>query len=299
MGQYNKPSLSGFLRDEIARREMIEGGKNALLRGAFGAFGAPVDLITMAARPFGYNVPDAKVVGSSEWLGKKAENIGMLNGGNRNAFAEGLAGILTPEPMDALKIGSAIFPVAGKALTKIKHDPDDIVLYHGSHAKDIKEIDPNYGIGNDVDFGGIFASANRIAAESHGDHLYRVSGIKEHNIMNTHDVMHDFYSYKKAREAIEDIFRRKGSELTDEDLDNLDEIILNEKLVSDFDGDYIAELLGKNKEDYGYAGWEAQRLRGEVAKRLGYKAVEMTDEHGTSYLVLPGNKIHHDYLFED
>jgi len=31
--------------------------------------GAPVDIATMAMRPFGYNVPDRKTVGSSDWFG--------------------------------------------------------------------------------------------------------------------------------------------------------------------------------------------------------------------------------------
>lgn len=44
-------------------------------------------------------------------------------------------------------------------------------------------------------------------------------------------------------------------------------------------------------EDLGEASWKAQRLRGEVAKDLGYQAVETSDEHGTSYLVLPGASI--------
>ncbi|PHK54024.1 hypothetical protein CR199_15090, partial [Enterococcus faecium] len=32
--------------------------------------------------------------------------------------------------------------------------------------------------------------------------------------------------------------------------------------------------------------WEKQRLRGRVAARLGYDAVEMDDGHGTSYLIV-------------
>ena len=35
-------------------------------------------------------------------------------------------------------------------------------------------------------------------------------------------------------------------------------------------------------------GWEVQRMRGELARKLGYDAVEMADEYGTSWLCLPG-----------
>ena len=32
--------------------------------------------------------------------------------------------------------------------------------------------------------------------------------------------------------------------------------------------------------------WELQRLRGHVAAYLGFDAIEMNDEHGTSYLIV-------------
>tara|TARA_Y100001001_G_scaffold164802_1_gene199014 strand:- start:6988 stop:7293 length:306 start_codon:yes stop_codon:yes gene_type:complete len=41
-------------------------------------------------------------------------------------------------------------------------------------------------------------------------------------------------------------------------------------------------------EDVADQGWEFQRLRGQLAARLGYTSVEMLDEHGTTYLCLPG-----------
>lgn len=36
----------------------------------------------------------------------------------------------------------------------------------------------------------------------------------------------------------------------------------------------------------------AQKNRGQVAKALGYQAIEMSDEHGTSYLMTPGVQLH-------
>ena len=44
-------------------------------------------------------------------------------------------------------------------------------------------------------------------------------------------------------------------------------------------------------EDSTEAAIESQRLRGVIAKQAGFKAVEMSDEHGLSYLVLPGVRI--------
>lgn len=47
-------------------------------------------------------------------------------------------------------------------------------------------------------------------------------------------------------------------------------------------------LVARLADTWHDAGWEAQRLRGKVAKHLGYDAVEMSDECGTSYLIVPG-----------
>lgn len=45
-------------------------------------------------------------------------------------------------------------------------------------------------------------------------------------------------------------------------------------------------------EDLAEQGWRFQMLRGKLAAALGYTSVEMLDEHGTSYLCLPGCKIY-------
>ena len=52
-----------------------------------------------------------------------------------------------------------------------------------------------------------------------------------------------------------------------------------------------ADLKLLKSTDLGEASWEAQRLRGVIAKKQGFHAVAMPDEHGTSYLVLPPAKI--------
>ena len=48
-------------------------------------------------------------------------------------------------------------------------------------------------------------------------------------------------------------------------------------------------IMSKSCEsDDAEQGWEFQRLRGVLASRLGYTSVEMLDEHGTTWLCLPG-----------
>lgn len=60
-----------------------------------------------------------------------------------------------------------------------------------------------------------------------------------------------------------------------------------EAVFSDDSAAYLEAIGSDDCQD----GWEMQRLRGEVAAHLGYKAVRMNDEYGTSYLCLPGCKI--------
>ena len=49
-------------------------------------------------------------------------------------------------------------------------------------------------------------------------------------------------------------------------------------------------ILGKHGYEPGEASWEAQRLRGRIARDQGYDAVAMDDEFGVSYLIPAGSK---------
>ena len=40
----------------------------------------------------------------------------------------------------------------------------------------------------------------------------------------------------------------------------------------------------------GDAAWQLQNLRGKIGQELGYDAIKMNDEHGTSYLIPFGSK---------
>jgi hypothetical protein len=46
-------------------------------------------------------------------------------------------------------------------------------------------------------------------------------------------------------------------------------------------------------------GWKLQKMRGQLAAKLGYTSVEMRDVHGTTWLCLPGCSIAHCYTCED
>ena len=64
-------------------------------RTAASVFGGPVDLATMVMRPFGYKTPDEKVFGSSEYIGKKLEDVGLVSSA-RAPITEFLTSLATP-----------------------------------------------------------------------------------------------------------------------------------------------------------------------------------------------------------
>jgi len=54
-------------------RPITDVGNRALVAGTLGA---PVDLATMALRPFGYK--EEKPTGGSEWIGQKMQDLGLV-----------------------------------------------------------------------------------------------------------------------------------------------------------------------------------------------------------------------------
>lgn len=110
-------------------------------------------------------------------------------------------------------------------------------------------------IRNTGTFGGVFASAT---GGMYGEHVYIVSSPRH---------LTDFelnYELEGAWEA--------ALEICDGD-ESLAEAIMSAGCEVDGDAE---------------AGWEAQRLRGRLAAKLGYTSIEMLDETGSSALCLPG-----------
>lgn len=73
--------------------------KDLAYRGLAATLGGPVDLATMVMRPFGYSTPDQQVVGGSEWIGKKMEDVGLVSTA-RSPVQEFAAGLVFPGPDD-------------------------------------------------------------------------------------------------------------------------------------------------------------------------------------------------------
>ena len=130
-------------------------------------------------------------------------------------------------------------------------------LFHGS-SETITEI-RNSGV-----FGGLFASASESSALSHGGVLHSIESPRHlsdyalnYEVGGAYDVALEI---ARGDERVADAIMSKGCESLDD----------------------------CEPEDAAEQGWEFQRLRGVLASKLGYTSVEMLDEHGTTYLCLPG-----------
>jgi hypothetical protein len=130
-------------------------------------------------------------------------------------------------------------------------------LFHGS-SKAIDQI-TNSGI-----FGGLFAASSERSALSHGPLLHKIESprhLTDYALNYEVDGAYDIaLEVADGDERVAEAIMSKGCEA----LDDCD------------------------PEDAGEQGWEFQRLRGQLAARLGYTSVEMLDEHGSTVLCLPG-----------
>ncbi|MFU4949030.1 hypothetical protein ACM7ZP_01910 [Pseudomonas aeruginosa] len=122
-------------------------------------------------------------------------------------------------------------------------------LFHGSY-EEISEIRDS-GI-----FGGLFGAHEKETALSHGETLHRIISPRP---------LTDYALNYEIESAWEVALDLAGGD------ENVAEAIMAKACESDSND-----------------GWELQRLRGVLAVRLGYTSVEMEDEHGTTWLCLPG-----------
>lgn len=126
-----------------------------------------------------------------------------------------------------------------------------MIQYHGSH-KQLSEVTAT-GM-----FGGVFAASEQ-AALSHGSVLHEIESPRpltdyelNYEVEGAYDVALELCGGDESRA---DSIMSAGCESDDADAEE---------------------------------GWELQRLRGQLAARLGYTSIEMKDEHGTTWLCLPG-----------
>ena len=154
-------------------------------------------------------------------------------------------------------------------------------IYRGSYDNSpMYKVEENYK-GNDI-FGGVFGSPELMSAKSHGSGSVHYTDIPENKILKQQDF--NVLPPNKIKNAL---LKARPDLKNDKNLfDKVYDIVINDKNTFEYPDEVIKNAF--KKSDLGDASFEAQRLRGQVSKNLGYKAVEMVDEHGMSYLVSPG-----------
>jgi len=149
-------------------------------------------------------------------------------------------------------------------------------LFHGSYSSiaPVIKIGANAMSGDNL-FDGLFASADREIADSHGGlensiHCYEVSNIAESSDLNARIDEVIAFLYTEI-EAESDVLEALAYAIADDEETDEFNDVLSPRSFADHQGAF---------------SWELQRLRGRVAAHLGFDAVEMSDEHGISYLIV-------------
>ena len=148
-------------------------------------------------------------------------------------------------------------------------------LFHGTYEKTapIIKLGEFAMSGNNV-FDGLFACLDRDSAASHGNSIF-IYHVDDDKIAESRDLnarFQEVYAFLRNELDTADVEEIADRVIwdNDSDIENFADI-LSPRLDSDISGAY---------------SWELQRLRGRVAAYLGFDAIEMNDEHGTSYLIV-------------
>jgi hypothetical protein len=257
---FRRPRSPGFMPDFLAPEiRAHRAAVAAAVRADRAAKRAPADAPRADAAP----VDTGAAPGG--WM---RPATGMLSESETRAWP-------SAEPIESAPTPGYAFP--GHALPATITGPSagqrGMILYHGSNSKTPLSSIEDRGV-----FGGLFASPRAASAESHGEALYRMT-VPDASIMG----MSDDLPFDKVKAVI-----KKNSAISPEHADDFAEMVLSAKSAFDSEIPEDALMKATRSTDLGEADWELQRLRGIVAKSFGYKAVEMPDEHGMSYLVLGG-----------
>lgn len=166
---------------------------------------------------------------------------------------------------------------------KIYHqtiNKDADIFFHGA-------VDPVEGdVIKEGYFHGMFYSSSRNSALGHGDRIY-ISEVNEDDIISAKSLAYE--------DGVYEIFEKKYGDDAEliYDLTTESRNIWN---LNEEEKQKVYELLGCTDE--ADADFMIQKEAALVADELGYKAVAVEDEHGTSYIILPGNKVYEESVYE-
>lgn len=161
---------------------------------------------------------------------------------------------------------------------RINKDAD--IFFHGA-------VDPVEGdVIKEGYFHGMFYSSSRNSALGHGDRIY-ISEVNEDDIISAKSLAYE--------DGVYEIFEKKYGDdaelIYDLTTESRNIWSLNEE-----EKQKVYKLLGCTDE--ADADFMIQKEAALVADELGYKAVAVEDEHGTSYIILPGNKVYEESTYE-
>ena len=160
-------------------------------------------------------------------------------------------------------------------VSKLENGQLSVVAWHGSY-----ENKP-FKINNDGLFGGIFAGYSKSVANSHGNYLYEIN-LDESDIANISKI--DALSDDDLSEIFPGV----------NDVDRLRELLIEDDQPNEDDNN----ILNPEFDEDGYRSWAVQKMQGIAAKKMGYKAIELEDEHGNVLLIVDdGTKLKADSLY--
>jgi hypothetical protein len=269
--------------------QMTETPRKSALWGALSDFLAAANNYAQRpdpSMPMGKANPVLSGLANFSGLPAVQETAGRIAYGERLTQGSGQTMQIRPEVVDA---GLAVAPIAanfpratlgaGLGLLGVAGAVGDagaadraMLLFHGTNRPGALTI--REGGASNV-FDGVFASPSKSSALSHGDYLHSMD-VPNHLVMGSGAPDVPAADIDAALSAV------AGRAYSAKTKDTI------WRAVIDDDQRAANELVGVLGDDIGSASWEAQRLRGAVAEKLGFKAAAMSDEHGTSYLVRPG-----------
>lgn len=166
---------------------------------------------------------------------------------------------------------------------KIYHqtiNKDADMFFHGT-------VDPVEGdVIKEGYFHGMFYSSSRNSALGHGDRIY-ISEVNEDDIISAKSLAYE--------DGVYEIFEKKYGD----DAELIYDLTTESRNIWNLNKEEkqkVYELLGCTDE--ADADFMIQKEAALVADELGYKAVAVEDEHGTSYIILPGNKVYEESVYE-
>jgi len=228
----------------------------------------------------GYMTPAiAKVLkpvatGAVKMVGQEISNVAS------GMPSRSLLGDITPKPLMAVE-PSQNASLLGQTKPKNK----SVRIYRGSF-----ETNPEYSVLENYPnavYNGVFGSSNLQSAQAHGSGAIHFTDIPKNKIVTHYELNYEI-PYEKTKNAL--LKERPDLKNNSKLFDELYDIVVGDagQNLRNLDDNKIIDLFRILPDE---ANNEAQRLRGLVAKNLGYKAIEMTDEHGAgTYLVTPGAK---------